>query len=69
MSKRPAGKSPESGPVRYRDRPADEGKFGDAADEPTPALPGAGERGGTDERGGVGQRGAGKRKPARRPKR
>ena len=28
-------------PARYRDRPSDDGKHGDAAQEPTPALPGA----------------------------
>ncbi|MBV8975277.1 MAG: hypothetical protein JOY74_09150 [Sinobacteraceae bacterium] len=56
MSKRPAKQPAEPGPVRYRDRPADEGKFGDGAEEPTPALPGAGTRDGGAQR-----------KPARRP--
>jgi hypothetical protein len=32
---------PAKGSSNYRDRPTDDGKHGDGADEPTPALPGA----------------------------
>jgi len=50
---------PAQGSSHYRDRPADDGKHGDGAQEPTPALPGAGNAAG---RAGSGARGT-RRKP------
>jgi hypothetical protein len=37
--KSPGVSAPAKAPKKYRDRPADEGKHGDAADEPNSGLP------------------------------
>jgi hypothetical protein len=37
--KSPAVSAPAEAPKKYRDRPADEGKHGDAADEPKSGVP------------------------------
>jgi hypothetical protein len=40
----PRTTDPKRGSSNYKDRPTNDGKHGDADKEPTPALPGAGER-------------------------
>jgi hypothetical protein len=40
----PRTTDPKSGSSNYKDRPTNDGKYGDADKEPTPALPGSGKR-------------------------